>query len=53
MKINKKKLLSAIFLLLAVSVVLLLAFIRKEPKKSRTPLFLFPRSLTTAISGPS
>ena len=33
MKINKKKLLSAIFLLLAVSVVLLLAFMRKEPKK--------------------
>ena len=33
MKINKKKLLSAIFLLLAVSVVLLLAFIRKEPRK--------------------
>lgn len=25
----------------------------RNPKKSRTPLFLFPKSLTTAISGPS
>ncbi len=53
MKINKKKLLSAIFLLLAVSVVLLLAFMRKEPKKEPYSIIFIPRSLTTAISGPS